>query len=72
MCTNPKNILSASDIFNSDHFCEDGKMKTVKKTYLCEYFIQAITMKETLKTITGKKYDIEKNGVAGWKVVISR
>lgn len=70
MCTNPKNILSTSDIFNSDHFCEDVKMKTVKKTYLCENFIQAITLKETLKTITGKEYDIQQDGPKGWKLAI--
>ena len=44
-------------------------MKAVKKDYRCENYIQAITLKETLKIITGNVYTIEQNGIQGWKVV---
>ncbi|MCP3954974.1 MAG: hypothetical protein GY697_22540 [Desulfobacterales bacterium] len=64
----PKNRLSATDTFASDHFSEDGKMKTVEKTYRCKYFIQALTLKDTLQSITGETYDIEQNGNEGWQV----
>lgn len=65
----PKNRLSADEVFKSEHFCEDGKMKALKKDYLCDNYIQAITIKETLKIITGHEYAIEQNGIKGWRVV---
>ena len=67
-----KNKLSAEAVFKSDHFCDNGKMKPVKDAYPCENYIQAITVKETLKIITGKTYDIKKNGITGWEVVTKR
>lgn len=69
MCTNPKNRLTPDEIFKSDYFCNDGKMKALKDDYRCDNYIQAITIKETLKIITGKEYTIEQNGVQGWKVI---
>jgi len=69
MCTNPKNRLTADEVFNSEHFCEDGKMKPVKNNYHCDNYIQAITLRETLKIVTGQEYDIEPNGNKGWKVI---
>ena len=69
MCTNPKNRLTPDEIFKSDYFCDKGKMKAVKRDYHCDNYIQAITLKETLKIIAGKEYTIEQNGAQGWKVV---
>jgi len=68
----PKNRLSADEILKSEHFCEDGKMMAVKQDYRCDYYIQAITIKETLEVITNKEYTIEKDGVQGWKVVVQK
>ena len=70
MSYSPKNRLSAGEILKSDHFCENGKMKSLKESYPCQNYIEAMTVKETLKAITGKEYNIEDNGAAGWTVVV--
>jgi len=65
----PKNRVSADEIFKSEHFSKDGKIKAVKKDYRCDNYIKAMTIKETLKIITNEEYTIEQDGVQGWKVV---
>jgi hypothetical protein len=72
MCTNPKNRMAAGDLISSDLLCEDGKLEAIKKVYRCDNYIQAITLRETLKTITGDEYEIEENGIEGWKVVAAK
>ncbi len=72
MADKPKNKLSADKIMKSDNFGHNGKLKTGKDSYPCDNYIQAISIKETLEGITGKEYDIEKNGLFGWKVVTHR
>jgi len=72
MCTKPINRLTADEVFKSERFWKDGKMKPVKSTYTCDNYIQAITLRETLKIVTGQEYDIEPNGNNGWKVVAQK
>jgi len=68
----PKNRMSADEAFKSEHFSKHGKIKAVEKDYRCDNYIQAITIKETLKIITNEEYTIEQDGVQGWKVVVKK
>jgi len=65
----PKNRVSVDEIFKSEHFSKDGKIKAVKQDYRCDNYIKAMTIKETLKIITNEEYTIEQDGVQGWRVV---